>query len=266
MKFLISMNSKMFSKCTPQELIENIVNMDKNKSIDGAEIYIDLRSNIEKEYCLELVKVMKDMNWLVQIHSIGLNKLDNELLKSCLDYYNKLSLVYGSKIKLTIHPLEEKEIKEAIDKSIKTLNFVSKYVKDNNYNIEILLENLNKLNGIVRCNINELISILDKTNIDGITLDLGHYVYDYSNDFSNIPYMHNVKNIHIHDINNGVDHYPFYYNNVELNKIVKYLKDIKYNDSIVFEYALEYLKGITFEEKIIEYIAQIEYVKKCINN
>jgi sugar phosphate isomerase/epimerase len=260
------MNNKMFSKYTPCELINTITKMDKTNSIDGAEIYINITSNIEKEYCLELVKLMKDRNWIVQIHSMNLSKLEYNTLKEYLDYYNKLSTVYLDKLKLTIHPSDEKDIKEATVNSINLFNAVNEYITKNNYNIEILVENLNKLNGKIRCNVNEVIHILDNVDIDGITLDLGHYVYDYSNDYSNICNIDKIKNIHLHDINNNVDHYPFYYNNVKLDKIAKYLKEIKYNANIVLEYGLEYLKGTTFEEKINEYINQIEYVKNSINN
>lgn len=266
MKFLISMNNKFFSKYTPEILIETITNIDVNKKIDGAEIYINVTSNIEKEYCLELVKSMKDKNWIVQIHSINLYKLDSNSLIQYLDYYNKLAIVYGSKIKLTIHPAEEDSIKEAMNDSIQTLNFVREYVTKNNLNLEILVENLNKLNGKIRCNIDEVVDIISSTNVDGITLDLGHYVYDYSNNFSNIYNIEKIKNIHTHDINNKVDHHPFYYNNVILDEIAKYLKENKYNESVVLEYALEYLKGTTFEEKVKEYIAQIECVINSINN
>lgn len=266
MKFLISMNNKMFSKYTPYELIKTITKIDKTSSVDGAEIYIDLTSNTEKQYCLELVKLMKDSNWIVQIHSMNLSKLEYNTLKEYLDYYNNISLVYEDKLNLTVHPIDEEDIKEATVNSIKLFNFVSEYIKENSYNIEILVENLNKLNGKNRCNINEVKYILSSTNIDGITLDLGHFVYDYSNDYSSICDLNKIKNIHIHDINNNVDHYPFYYNNVKLDKIGKYLKEIKYNKNIVLEYGLEYLKGTALEEKINEYIHQIEYVKNSINN
>ncbi|MDD2409622.1 MAG: hypothetical protein PHD03_02770 [Bacilli bacterium] len=61
MKFLISINNKMFEKYTPRKLIKTIVSLDKNNSIDGAEIYIDIINDIEKDYALELVRFMKNI-------------------------------------------------------------------------------------------------------------------------------------------------------------------------------------------------------------
>ncbi|MDD4706439.1 MAG: TIM barrel protein, partial [Bacilli bacterium] len=197
-----------------------------------------------------------------QIHSVDLSNLNEDTIKKFLSYYNELSLVYGKKIKITIHPAEEINSIEIINKSIKILNYITEIIKENNYNFEILLENLNKLKYRISCSIHNVFYIYKKTNIDGITLDFGHYVSDNLNRFSKILNINKIKNIHIHDINNNhIDHYPFYYHNVELDKIFEYLEKIKYHQNIVLECALEYLKGETLEDKIKEYINQIEYIK-----
>lgn len=256
----------MFKKYTAEELLESITSLDIRNNIDGTEIYIDMKSAEERKYCSNLVKIIKDNSWILQIHSVGMYKLSNEIIKEYLHYYNQLALVYGNKIKLTVHASENKD---SIIEDRKVLNFIHEYIKQKEFNIEILIENLNKINEVKRCNIYDVYEIIDNANvdIDGITLDVGHYVYDYSNDYTTLYNHHTdrIKNIHIHDINNKVDHYPFYHNNVDLQKVANFLKDILYNESVVLEFGLEYLKGREFEEKIKEYIKQIEYVKSYIN-
>jgi len=265
MNFLMSLNYRMFLKHTPKQLIDTIIELDVNKIVKGAEIYIDMTSEEEKEYCLNLTKLMKDNNWIVQVHSANMYKLEETAIVQYLEYYNKLALIYGSKIKLTVHPESESSKYESIQKTIETLGYIAKHIEKNNLNLEILLENLNEHRGIIRCNIFQIYEIIDKLNIEGITFDMGHYVYDYSNDYTNLSdkYIDKIKNIHIHDIdNNRNDHHPFYYNNVKTQEITKYLITIDYKENIVLEYGLEYLNGETFEDKISEYIKQIEYVSR----
>lgn len=266
MNFLISMNNKMFSKYQSHDLIELISNLDMKKDVKGAEIYINMQDEEEKEYCIELVKEMKNKNWILQIHSIDIYNLKEEELIKCLQYYNNLALIYNKKIKLTIHPAEEICLDLSIEKTVKGISFVSNYIKENKLKLEILLENLNELNKKKRCNIYKTYEALEELKKIGNTFDMGHYVYDYSNDYKKLikKHMDKTKNVHIHDISNDrVDHYPFYYSNVKLDKIVKYLNKIEYKGNVVLEYGLEYLKGNGFEEKMDEYINQIEYVKTC---
>jgi len=262
MNFLISMNNKMFKQSDSKKLIDNIIKLDTNKSVKGAEIYIDMRNDDEKKYCLNLAKRMKDKDWILQIHSVDMYKLENVTIDEYLKYYNDLAIIYGSKIKLTVHASENIE---SISKDREALIYIHKCIVQNKYNLEVLIENLNSINEIKRCNIYDVYEIIDN-EIMGITLDIGHYVYDYSNDYTNLYISHKdkIKNIHLHDINNKVDHYPFYFNKVNLQKVANFLKDILYNKSVVLEFALEYLEGDTFKDKIKEYIKQIEYVKRYI--
>lgn len=263
--FLLSINSKMFSKYESYELIELIKKLDIKKDVKGAEIYIEMKNEEERKYCTELVKEMKKYNWILQIHSASIYDLTKEEIIDYLEYYNSLALIYNKKIKLTIHPAEEKCLDLSIEKTIEGMNFVSKYINENDLKLEILLENLNELNKKKRCNIYKTYEALEKLKKIGNTFDVGHFVYDYSNDYKELikEHMEKTKNVHIHDISDDrVDHYPFYYNNVKLSKIVKYLELINYKGNVVLEYGLEYLKGNKFEDKIDEYIKQIELVKE----
>lgn len=263
--FLLSINSKMFSKYDSFELIELITKLDIKKDVKGAEIYIEMKNEEEKKYCEEFVKEMKKHNWILQIHSASMYDLTEDEINNYLEYYNSLALIYNKKIKLTIHPAEEKCLDLSIEKTIEKMNYISKYIIDKDLKLEILLENLNELNKKKRCNIYKTYEALEKLKKIGNTFDIGHFVYDYSNDYKELikEHMEKTKNVHIHDISDDrVDHYPFYYNNVKLNKIVKYLEKINYKGNVVLEYGLEYLKGNEFEDKIDEYIRQIEVVKE----
>jgi hypothetical protein len=267
MNFLISLNKKMFSKYGPKQLMESIIKLDVNKLVKGAEIYIDMTDEEERDYCLNFTKLMKDNNWIVQVHCADMYKLDETVIAEYLEYYNKIALIYGSNIKLTMHPESESSKYESIQKTIEILGYITKYIDENNLKLEILLENLNEHRGIIRCNIFQVYEIIDNIDKTNITFDMGHYVYDYSNDYTNLSdkYMDKIKNIHIHDIdNNRNDHCPFYYNNVKIQEIIKYLNVINYKENIVLEYGLEYLNGETFKDKISEYIKQIEYVSRYI--
>lgn len=264
MNLLFSLNGKVFLKYNENELINTIVKLDKNKVLKGAEIYIDMNKKEEQNYCEKLAELMKDNNMILQIHSADMNSLNNNTIKEYLEYYNKLSLVYGKTIKLTIHPAAENSLEYSINKTIEVFNYINKYVKDNNLNLEILIENLNKYENKMRCNISQIYEIIDKLNIDGITLDMGHYVYDYSNDYINLnnKYVNKIKNIHLHDINGAKDHFPFYYNNVKIKEAISYLKSIDYKENIVLEFGIEYLNGNTLEDKIDEYVKQAQYAHK----
>lgn len=266
MNFLISMNNKMYSQYDNTQLIKTIMDLDVHNYVNGAEIYVDMLNEEEKEYCLKLVKTMKQNNWIVQLHCANIYNIEVGDIVEYLEYYNKLALIYDDVVKLTVHPAEEKTLEESVSKTIKTLNFVSEYIKQNNLDLELLIENLNEYKGNKRCNMFQIYEIVDSLEIDGITLDIGHYAYDYLNDFAkiNIKYIDKIKNIHLHDINNKEDHHPFYYNTILLEEVVDYFKKIKYNGNVVLEYGLEHINGETFDNKIDEYIAQIEYVSSHV--
>lgn len=266
MNCLISMNYHMFNEYDSEKLVEVISNLDIDKEIKGAELYIFLMNEEEKKYCRKLFKILTEKNWILQVHSIDLYNLSKEEIINCLNEYNYLASIYNKKLKFTIHPAEEKTFEKSIEKTVQILNFLQKYVNENKLNLEILIENLNEYSGKQRCNVYDIYKIFDQTDLGGITLDLGHFVYDYSNDFSklNDRYNNKIKNIHLHDICNRKDHYPFYYNIVNLEKVFKYLNKINYQENIVLEYGVEYLNGNSFEEKIKEYIKQIKYINDGI--
>lgn len=246
-----------------------LINLDVNKVIDGAEIYMDMTNEEEKEYCLNLAKIMKDNNWIIQVHSADMHILEKKGIEQYLKYYNKIALIYDNKIKLTLHPAVKSSKYESIQKTIEIVKYINEYIQENNFELELLIENLNEHKGMLRCNIYQVYEIIDELMVNGITFDMGHYVYDYSNDYTDLNNEHvsKIRNIHIHDIdNNRNDHYPFYYNNVKIQEIVKYINTIDYKESIVLEYGLDYLEGATFEDKISEYIKQIEYVSRNLIN
>lgn len=268
MGVLLSLNNKVFSKYDSENLVENIIKLDIKNVVSGAEIYIDMTNEKEKKYGLDLTEKMKENKWIIQVHSVCMCDLKENKINEYLEYYNKIALIYGGNIKLTIHPAEEIKKEDSIKKTIEVISYISKYVKKNNLKLDILIENLNEYKGRLRCNIFEIYDIINKLqNIDqniGITFDIGHYIYDYVNDYKKLDkYTNKIQNIHIHDIDNQkIDHFPFYYGNVDIEKMVKYIKSINYKENIVLEMGIEYFDSKTFEGKLTEYINQIEYISK----
>lgn len=257
MKLLLSLNNKIFMN---ENLIDIIKKHDIFNVVKGFEIYIDLNKIEEKEKVLKLVEESLKEDYIIQLHGFSLENISIETIYENLKYYESISKKYLKKLLITFHPTLE------INQTIDIISDINKYIKKNKFNLEISIENLNYLNGIKRINITEIYDIIEKLNNTNITFDIGHYVNDYSNDFSLVnKYLDRINNIHLHDLNEkDEDHYPFYYNKVSLIRSVSFLKSIEYNQNIVLEFGLEYLNGDTFEDKISEYIRQLEYVNILI--
>jgi sugar phosphate isomerase/epimerase len=272
MGVLLSLNNKVFSKYDSRNLVGNIMELDVNKVVDGAELYIDMTNEKERKYGLEITEKMKENKWIVQVHSVCMFGLEENQINEYLEYYNEIALIYGENIKLTIHPAEEIKKEDSIIKTIDVISYITKYIKEKNLKLDVLIENLNEYRGKLRCNIFEIYDIMDKLQtIDkdiGITFDIGHYIYDYVNDYKKLyKYTDKIQNMHIHDIDNKrIEHSPFYYGNVDIEKMVKYIKSINYKENIVLEIGVEYFSNEIFEGKLSEYIKQIEYIKTNISN
>lgn len=268
MNLLLSVNYKMFLNYDSSTLIKRIKSLDKSGLVKGIELYINLDSDIEKNYGIELAKLLKDENLILQLHSVNMDGFSENKILECMEYYNKIANLYDDVIKLTIHPYATKEGEiEATQNTIQILKIIKKYIDDNNSKIDIMIENLNKYNEVPRGNLDYVSNILTKIDEVYFTFDIGHYVYDYSNDYvgKELEIRNKLKNIHICDIDNsGHDHYPFYYNNVKLDVIAEYLKLVKYNENVVVEIAMDYLNGGDIDGKLAEYIKELEKIDKCL--
>jgi len=234
MNVLISINTK--------EQFKNI--SEYTHLFDGAEVYV---TNYDEEY----LTLIRDSNFkIIQAHMIDLTQIwfDKQLLEQICDLFS--CIVY--------HPVSI--FNKNTDKQI-TIEFMKTLYK---VSPNVTLENLNNLNGKARLDLNDVCSIVN--NIDGLGLcwDIGHENCINKNSYSIPEYMYTrLKNVHLHDLNDG-DHYPFYYRNVDYKKSMEYLKSINYSGSVVAEFAFDYLKGDSIEEKIYEYLNQIALLKEYI--
>jgi hypothetical protein len=98
-----------------------------------------------------------------------------------------------------------------------------------------------------------------------LTYDMGHELEEFGK--INYPDNHifnKIRNIHIHDSNDGIDHYPIYNSSINFNIIlngIKYLKDNNYKYNIVYEYDLYKCSGDTIIDKVKDYLNSIENIK-----
>lgn len=177
------------------------------------------------------------------------------LNEDLIEKYQELSHRYGKMLNVTTHPIPN------IEKSSKLYREVLDKVK--NMPIQILIENLNHLNGEQRPHVKEVIEICENVNQIMMCWDIGHEIMDggYGHELAG-SLKDKIANIHIHDIEKGVDHYPFKQGMVDMKKSIIALHDIQYKGNIVVEIALDYVSGDTFNEKLASYMKQFEKFKK----
>jgi|GEM_PF-2494680 len=269
MDYYISINAKEFLEFGAADLVRFISNNDKNSIIKGAEIAIDCREDRQKEFSIELASAMSSNGRMIQLHADDIYGSGKNKIIEMLRYYNSIAEKCGNKIKVTIHPAEMQSIKDSINETRSALEYINNLVEKKRLDLEILLENLNTYAGKPRCNIGQILEILEGTMENGITLDLGHYVFDHGT--SDIPIKNRlskrIRNVHLHDIDDrGQDHQPFYFENVCLEKMRGILSSIGYNGSVVAEISLNFLKGNSFEARLREYISQIELISKKLDS
>lgn len=225
MKFFFSINTRtQYEACI---LYSN--------NIDGVEVFV-------KEINNEYFDLLKKNNFKAQqIHMPDFDKLNNELIgeinkfKKTLLVFHPSTLDYKTDIKTTA-----KKMKEII----------------NSTNHSVALENLNSLHKR-RLDTYDVCKAIKKVNGLMLCWDVGHEIMSNGN-ADKCPIK--PATVHIHDLHNG-DHYPFYYNNVDYKKVIKYLKAIGFDGNIVLEVAFDYLKGSTMKEKIKEYMNQISLLR-----
>lgn len=259
MTSLISINHK-FMGISPKELVDLIL---KSKYTKGVEAYIDINEKSELAYLKEIVDELKKNDLILQIH--GNVELDYEiqieyikLLEMYADYLNR-------PIVLTFHTIYDEDKEVSIEK---TINYVSKIVDsiDNN-KIIVCLENLNDDSGMVRLKKEEINTIILNDDRVFFTYDIGHIIAD-NGPITNLEQylIDEIRNVHVHSNDNkGNDHMPICENDIhwsEIHEGLSFLKANKYEYNIVFEYALEYCKGDTTEERIKNYLDSIDYVSE----
>lgn len=235
----LSINYKFFD-VTPFYFINKLKEYNKNNIINGLEVSIDFNNINEINYLKELCNIVKNDNLIINMH--GDSTLDLEKQKEYLDYINELSIILDKQISIVIH-------------SINYFNNLLNYIKDNNYNIELTIEN------IITSNINDIKEELINNNSLKFTYDLGHIIYEHKKLIELDEFLlSRLVNTHIHDFNFIEDHQVINNNSSDLSlSTIKYLKRIKYNNSIVMEYDF-YKLGNSFDERLENYVKSAIYV------
>ena len=258
MKSLISVNYK-FMEINPKRLVELICD---TKYVKGIEIYVDNSNTNELKYLDDLVFEIKKNNLILQIHGDStLSLVDQIKFIKKLEEYSKY---LGYPIVLTLHSIYDYDTNESINKTITYLQDVVNNIDNNK--VIISLENLNDIPNYDRLEKEYITPIILNDEKVYFTYDIGHEIINYGKIIDLNKYLiEEIKNIHLHTMNNGIDHMPIYKNDQYWNLIVKaltYLINNKYSGGIVYEYDLNRCYGNTIEEKIIDYLNSIDFVSE----
>lgn len=254
MKYLISIAWRSLENITIEEFIK-ILSKHKNK-IDGIELstknYFDMFKTLQ--FCIL-------NNLIFQCHTPKLP--DENKIFEYLDDVNKLSIVYNKSINVVLHPLENDDFEVSILETINYIKEIISYIKHNNLNIIISLENLNFHHNRKRINVNEIDQILIKEETLKFTYDIGHDIFDnQTNTKLTKIQKQKINNLHLHNINENKDHQIINSNKKNIKYIKKALTDAKkYTNKIVLEVGIDFYKGENYQEKIINYINSIEEIK-----
>lgn len=258
---IISINKK-FMEFKPNELIDII--KENSKYVCGLEIFINHKDKNQIDYMFELAYLCKKNNLQFQVH--GDSNLTIEEQKMFLNNIEKISDIVEYPINVVIHPKSMSVKNESV---IETIKYTDELISIINLNkIKISLENLNDFDENDRLNKEDISSIVLNNEKLFMTYDIGHELIENGKIIDlNKLLISRLSNIHIHTYNKvysgGYDHKPIYKNDEHWNLIIKsieFLKVIKYEGPIVFEYDLYMCNGSTTKDKIISYCNSIDYV------
>lgn len=262
MKIMLSLNRKFF-KISPNELINLIEKSNQNSTISGFECVANNEN--EQEYIKELSRISKE-KYIVNLHSPCYQEI--EKIGNYLDFANNISNIQNRKVNIVFHPKNEANIEESILKTSKKLENIFNYIENKNYknNVEISLENLNDLNGKKRLKKESFTSLFNEYKNLKFTYDIGHEIVDKTINYElDEKFVERLNNFHIHTFNkvNNEDHYSI--ESLEENNNIKVLLE-KYgkDKTVVLEYALDYIKGNAFEEKIKNYVESAQIITSAL--
>lgn len=259
MKSLISINSK-FMNINPKYLLDII--RDESIYTKGVEICINYENENEFVYLKQIANYCREYEMLFQVH--GDSKLSIEKQIEFVKYLENISDHLGYPITLTLHSIYDDDNKISI---IKTEEYLHTLIDNINLNkINIAIENLNDSPGLDRLDKMQMLPILFNNEHLHMTYDIGHEIADFgqiTNIDANITSR--IINVHLHEVDeiyfNGFDHKPIHENDKNFDKILKgimFLKSIKYDKTVVFEYDLNACIGNTIQEKIKDYLYSID--------
>jgi sugar phosphate isomerase/epimerase len=255
---VISLNEK-FKSITPNAMIKKLV---ESKYTKGVEICASPNDEEMLAYMDELVKECKENNILFQVH--GDSSLDLETQLKYLERIAEYSDYLGYTINVVLHSVLRDDNETSLHDSQEYFDEILKII--DRKKIRISVENLNDAVGYIRLNKDEMKPILYNDARLYMTYDIGHEIADFGNITDIDPeFIKRLSNVHLHEISDRYkiqsEHLPIYDTSKDFEQVLKgilFLKKIKYEGPVVFEYDLYACKGETIEEKVDEYIHSID--------
>jgi|GEM_PF-1107031 len=256
MKIVLGINYKAFG-VSPIDFFSLIEEYDYLNAIKGIEIGLNLSEYVEEDmdYITEMAKKCREKNYLFHLHSPCLASVEN--IKAYLDFANELEKEYGKQINIVVHSINQRTVSESVRLTDNYVEQMLKYIKDNNYNLTISIENLNTMEGKKRLTKDDLLELLNRHEDLKFTYDIGHEIVD------NIPLakfpepvIKKINNIHVHSHQEGKDHYPpGDGDDIEsLQQFIQKLNAINYQGTITLEYSFDFLEGVIAHNRLKEYI------------
>jgi sugar phosphate isomerase/epimerase len=221
--------------------------VDKNV-VDGLDI------NVRSLETLNSFKEAKHFGGLnYSIHSDLLSCCDSRFQNSYLDF-----LKYQNTLNVTVHPsLDGHKIK-----NLNTLASLLTSLDTANNGINFSLENVNNYADNVRPNKYGVEFLLHYLPNLFFTFDVGHNLLCGSRDYNlDTGLKEKTKVLHIHDIVNNVDHYPFCNSTFCLDSFKSSNLLTDFDGVVVFELAFDYLKGDSLKEKMRSFNESVEMVR-----
>ena len=266
MKYLMSIAWRTLPYIGIEEIIEEIEMSENKEYVAGIEIATTNYEEMEKT-----LKYIMDNNLIFRCHCPKIG--NQEVLTKYLDDLHTLAKIYGKKIDVVFHSLEFDDLEKSIEDTKEYIKNILEYIRKNNYEITISLENLNYHHNRKRININLIDKVFENLKQYpelNFTYDIGHDIYDTQKPtkLSNIQ-KEKLNNIHIHNIKNNEDHHIICKNCEtikELRETIKYLKEIGYKGPIVLEEGIDRYEGKNMRECVRNYIKSFKEKKEILED
>lgn len=265
---ILSLNSTIFD-ISPSAFFELVEKHDPENIIKGIEVALldeNLKSNMD--YIKKLATICREQNYIFNLHAKPFSDIKDD--QNYLDVVANLALTYGNRINLVIHPISKENDDATIKYTKEYLGQLLNYIHDNNYHIDLSIENLNILNGEKRLKKEQLVEILETLQDLKFTYDIGHEIVDgvIPGNLSEIL-KQRINNIHVHSFLGKNDHYLIgteKHDNALIDTVIDLIVNDNYDGWVVLEYGLgHYSVGNNLEEKIINYIELAKDFQKRID-
>ncbi|MCK4635006.1 MAG: TIM barrel protein [Candidatus Aenigmarchaeota archaeon] len=198
------------------------------RHFDFVEITLRPETNYTEEYVRNIKNVLKNFELLGHLFwGIDLSKKEvGQIEDACrfINIYKELGVR-----KITVHPSsgDGKSIEEIIKNNIFALKKINDFCMKNN--IQLFVENMVKPPFNKKTEFDYLVKNISSL---AVTLDVGHA--NRTSELNNFLKLAKIGHIHLHENYGEKDHLPFT-NKQRLEKVIKKIKDMLYDDTITLE-------------------------------